>query len=67
MGNLGYGNGYMYAHDYENKITDLQCLPDSLKDKEYYNPTDQGMEKNYRERLQYVKKLKRDLRNKNLK
>ena len=67
MGNLGYGNGYMYAHDYENKITDLQCLPDSLKDKEYYNPTDQGMEKNYRERLQYVKKQKRDLRNKNLK
>lgn len=63
MGDLGYGKGYMYAHDYENKITNLQCLPDRLKDREYYNPTDQGMEKNYKERLQYVKKLKKDMGN----
>lgn len=61
MGDIGYGKGYMYAHDYENKITNLQCLPDSLRDRVYYNPTDQGVEKNYKERLQYIKKIKKDM------
>lgn len=61
MEDIGYGKGYMYAHDYENKITSLQCLPDKLKDREYYSPTEQGLEKNYKERLQYIKKLKEDM------
>lgn len=44
MKDLHYGAGYQYAHDYEDKITDMQCLPDSLVGHSYYNPTDQGKE-----------------------
>jgi putative ATPase len=62
MGDLGYGKGYMYAHEYENKITNLQCLPDSLKDREYYSPTDQGLEKNYGDRLKYIKDIKKNMK-----
>lgn len=58
MGQVGYGEGYKYAHDFEDKVTNLQCLPDNLKDRVYYEPTNQGLEKNYGERLQYIKKLK---------
>ena len=43
MKDLGYGDGYQYAHDTEDKLTNMQCLPDSLKDKEYYRPTKQGL------------------------
>ena len=39
MKDLGYGKGYQYAHDTEDKLTDMQCLPDSLLDREYYRPT----------------------------
>lgn len=67
MEKMGYGKGYMYAHDYENKITNLQCLPDRLKDRVYYSPTEQGMEKKYKERLQYIKKLKKDIGNREYK
>lgn len=35
---IGYGKGYKYAHDFENKTTDMRCLPDNLKDKKYYTP-----------------------------
>ena len=45
MDELGYGKDYMYAHDYEGHITAMECLPDSLKGKHYYNPSDQGLEK----------------------
>ena len=48
MNELGYGKDYMYAHDYEGHITAMQCLPDSLKDRHYYNPSDQGVEKRVR-------------------
>jgi putative ATPase len=58
MGQAGYGEGYKYAHDFEDKVTNLQCLPDNLKDRTYYEPTNQGLEKNYGERLQYIKNLK---------
>lgn len=58
MENAGYGSGYKYAHDFEDKVTNLQCLPDSLKDRVYYEPTNQGVEKNYSERLEYIKTLK---------
>ena len=62
MKELNYGKGYRYAHDYEEKLTDMQCLPDSLKDKEYYRPTEEGMESKYKARLDEIKSLKRDLR-----
>ena len=55
----GYGEGYQYAHDAEEKLTDMQCLPDSLKDKEYYRPTDQGAEARFAERLSQIKDWKK--------
>lgn len=58
MKSLNYGKGYQYAHDAESKVSNMQCLPDNLKDRQYYQPTDQGLEKNIKERLELVKKLK---------
>lgn len=58
MKNLGYGKGYQYAHDTEEKITNMQCLPDSLLGKEYYRPTEQGVEARYKARLAEIKKWK---------
>ena len=55
MKDLGYGKGYQYAHNYDDKITNLQCLPDSLLGREYYIPTDQGFEVRYGERLKAIK------------
>lgn len=62
MGELGYGAGYKYAHDYEDKLTDMQCLPDALQGKEYYHPGDQGEEIRFRERLDQIKKWKEEHR-----
>lgn len=55
MQNLHYGEGYQYAHDAKDKLTTLQCLPDSLRGREYYQPTDQGLEARYKERLKQIK------------
>ena len=59
MKGLGYGKGYKYAHDYEDKITAMQCLPDSLKGREYYKPTEQGVESRFKERLNSIKAWKK--------
>ncbi len=59
MKELHYGEGYQYAHDTEDKLTNLQCLPDSLKGKKYYRPTDQGSEVRARERLRQIEEWKR--------
>ena len=64
MQELNYGKGYQYAHDYEAKMTAMQCLPDSLRDKTYYVPTDQGLEPRYAERLEAIKAWKEAERNK---
>jgi len=53
---LGYGRGYQYAHDLESKVANMQCLPDNLRDREYYEPTNEGSEKRIRERLQEIKR-----------
>jgi putative ATPase len=58
MKNVGYGRGYQYAHDYDAKVTDMSCLPDSLAGKNYYAPTDQGFEKRLRQRLEEIRNLK---------
>jgi putative ATPase len=58
MKGLGYGKDYQYAHDTEEKVTDMQCLPDSLGDRVYYRPTNEGVEKRIRERLEEIKRLK---------
>lgn len=62
MKNLGYGKGYQYAHDYADKLTTMQCLPDSLAGREYYRPTDQGLESRFAERLQQIKDWKKEHR-----
>ena len=59
MKDIGYGKGYQYAHDYKDKLTTMQCLPDSLKDRTYYHPTEQGVEGRFKQRLEYIKEWKR--------
>lgn len=59
MKDIGYGKGYQYAHDYKDKLTTMQCLPDSVKDKTYYHPTEQGVEGRFKQRLEYIKEWKR--------
>lgn len=59
MGELDYGKGYQYAHDTEEKLTNMQCLPDSLADREYYTPTGQGKEADFQKRLEQVKEWRR--------
>ena len=59
MKDLDYGKGYEYAHDTEDKLTTMQCLPDSLLGREYYKPTDQGLESRFKERFQQIKEWKK--------
>jgi putative ATPase len=61
MKGLGYGKGYQYAHDVEEKVVDMQCLPDSLRNRVYYQPTNEGVEKRIRERLEEIKQLKQSI------
>ena len=58
MQELDYGKGYQYAHDTAEKLTNMQCLPDSLLDREYYRPTDQGVEGRFKTRLGQIKAWK---------
>ncbi len=60
MKELGYGKGYKYAHDYEEHLTAMQCLPDSLKDKQYYFPSEEGVEARIKTRLEEIKKWKKE-------
>ena len=61
MRELEYGKGYQYAHNTKDKLTNMQCLPDSLKDKTYYHPTEQGLEKRFKDRLQFIKEWKKNI------
>jgi putative ATPase len=56
MKGLGYGQGYQYAHDIEGKIANMQCLPDNLRDRTYYHPTNEGVEQRIRERMAEIKR-----------
>ena len=60
MKDLDYGKGYQYAHNYEEKMTSMQCLPDSLAGREYYRPGTQGLEARYKQRLEEIKKWKKE-------
>ncbi|HVJ06088.1 MAG TPA: replication-associated recombination protein A, partial [Candidatus Saccharimonadales bacterium] len=62
MKELGYGEGYKYAHDFEDKVADMECLPDNLKGKQWYFPTDEGVEKRIRERLASLRVKKQKIR-----
>ncbi|MCI8404894.1 MAG: replication-associated recombination protein A [Clostridia bacterium] len=59
MKELDYGKGYMYAHDTEEKLTKMKCLPDTLADRRYYHPTTQGREKAVKERLDKILEWKK--------
>ena len=59
MKDLNYGKGYQFAHDTKEKLTPMICLPDSLKEKEYYKPNAQGNEIRFKERLDKIKAWKK--------
>lgn len=60
MQELDYGKGYQYAHHTEEKLTNMECLPPSLKGKTYYYPNTHGNEIRLKERLESIKKWKRE-------
>ena len=60
MKELNYGKGYQFAHDTEEKLTSMQCLPDSLAGTEYYKPTEQGLEGKYKAKLEQIKEWKKN-------
>jgi putative ATPase len=58
MKELEYGKGYRYAHDEEDKIADMDCLPDSLRGHTYYHPTQEGREKLLAQRMEEIRRIK---------
>jgi putative ATPase len=58
MKSVGYGEGYQYAHDFEEKVTEMQCLPDNLVGRSYYQPTDQGFEARLRARMAEIRSMR---------
>ena len=58
MKNMGYGEGYKHAHQYEGALTDMECLPPSLAGRRFYHPSDRGAEKRIRERLEEIRKAR---------
>ena len=58
MENIGYGRGYKYAHHFEEKVTDMACLPENLAGRSWYKPTDQGFEQRLRTRLDEIRRIK---------
>lgn len=60
MKELGYGDGYKYAHDYADAYTAQDYLPEALRGAHWYDPTDSGYEKTVKERLEWWQRVKRD-------
>ena len=60
MKQLDYGKGYQYAHDEPDAVASMDCLPDNLKGREFYKPTDYGFEKEIRKRLAWWKEQRAD-------
>ena len=58
MKELGYARGYRYAHDEEDKVADMDCLPDSLRGRTYYQPTQEGREKQLAARMEEIRKIR---------
>jgi putative ATPase len=58
MKELNYGKGYRYAHDEEGKVADMDCLPDSLKGRSYYHPTQEGREKLLAQRMEEIRRIR---------
>jgi putative ATPase len=62
MKQVGYGKGYQYAHDLDEKVADMECMPDNLRGHEYYHPTQEGREKLLAQRMDELKQRKEELR-----
>jgi putative ATPase len=60
MKKVGYGKGYQYAHDLESKVADMDCLPDNLRGRRYYHPTDEGREKILSQRLEEIRRKREE-------
>ena len=58
MKELDYGRGYLYAHDEEGKVAEMDCLPDSLRGHTYYHPTQEGREKLLAQRMDEIRKIR---------
>jgi len=58
MKDIGYGEGYRYAHNEEGKVADMDCLPDSLRGRSYYHPTQEGREKQLAQRLEDIRRIR---------
>jgi putative ATPase len=58
MKELGYARGYRYAHDEEDKVADMDCLPDSLRGRSYYHPTQEGREKQLAARMEEIRRIR---------
>lgn len=67
MKDLGYGDGYVYAHDVEGKVADMECLPESLRGRRYYHPTESGSEARMARRLEEIRALRGRAAEKDLK
>ena len=52
---MGYGAGYQYAHDVEGKVADMECLPDNLRGRRYYHPTAEGVEAEFRKKIEEIR------------
>lgn len=63
MKDLNYGKGYQYAHDCQDKLTSMECMPPSLIGRTYYNPTTQGNEERFKNRLDAIKEWKKKHKN----
>jgi len=61
MRNIGYGEGYKYAHDFENKVTEMQCLPANLVGRQYYRPGHEGFEARLRARMAEIATAKKNV------
>lgn len=58
MKDLGYGHGYKYAHDFEDQTAAMDCLPEALRERRFYEPKDVGFEKEMKARLERMKKAR---------
>jgi putative ATPase len=59
MKNLGYGKGYQYSHDVEDKVANMDCLPESLQGRQYFHAQDVGTEARIKQRLEEIERLRR--------
>jgi len=60
MKQVGYGKGYQYAHDLDSKVADMDCLPDNLRGRQYYRPTEEGKEKHFADRVEEIRRKRQE-------